>query len=79
MTIFTVDCGIPESPLNGNLGNHSSTKETDNVTFQCNEDYVPSQVEIATCNSLGMWKPDPAEHNCTFIEGIIKSGQVAAF
>ena len=65
-----VDCGPPIQPINGNLGNYSSTKERSNVTFQCNEGYVPSIIRISTCNSFGMWSPAPQEHNCSMIEGI---------
>ena len=42
-----------------------------NVTFQCNEGYVPSIIRVATCNSFGLWSPAPQEHNCTLIKGII--------
>jgi hypothetical protein len=39
------------------------------VNFQCDENYVPSVVMIATCNSQGLWEPDPSNHNCTFVVG----------
>ena len=65
-----VDCGPPIQPINGNLGNYSSTKERSNVIFQCNEGYVPSIIRISMCNSFGMWSPAPQEHNCSLIEGI---------
>ena len=64
-----VDCGPPLSPINGSLGNYSSTKEGVSVTFQCNEGYVPSIVGVTTCNSYGVWYPAPHEHNCTFTDG----------
>ena len=68
--IFTVDCGPPFPPINGNVGHYSSTKERTNVTFQCYEGHVPSIMRIATCNNFGMWSPAPQEHSCTLIEGI---------
>ena len=66
---LAVDCGPPVSPVNGYLGNYSSTKEGTNVTFQCNEGYVPSIVRVTTCNSYGLWYPAPHIHNCTLTEG----------
>ena len=65
-----VDCGLPIEPINGTLGEYFSTKEGVNVTFQCNDGYVPSVTNTATCNNHGMWEPAPEEHNCTFVEGI---------
>ena len=70
MYIITAICDPPSLPNNGNLGNYSSTIEMDNVTFYCDEGYVPSIIRTATCNSSGMWSPAPEEHNCTPIEGI---------
>ena len=64
-----VDCGLPIKPINGNLGEYFSTRERVNVTFQCNDGYVPSVTNTATCNNHGMWEPAPEEHNCTFVEG----------
>ncbi len=58
-------------PMNGFLGNYSSTKEGDNVTFQCHEDYDPSAVMVSTCNSSGIWDPRPMDNICIFVEGII--------
>ena len=69
--VSLVDCGPPASPINGYLGNYSSTKEGTNVTFQCNEGYVPTIVRISTCNRYGVWHPAPHEHNCTLTEGNI--------
>lgn len=66
---FTVDCGIPETPLNGHLDDYTNTKENVNVTFQCGEDYVPSSILVTTCTSQGLWEPNPAAHNCTFVIG----------
>lgn len=74
-----VDCGIPVAPLNGSLGNYSNTKEDTNVTFWCDEDFVPTEIMIATCNSRGMWDPDPAEHYCEFVEGTLQYKSVVTF
>ena len=68
---ITVDCGIPIQPVNGILGSYSNTKERANVTFQCNEEFVPSIIRTSTCSSLGMWSPPPDSHNCTLIKGKI--------
>ena len=67
--ISLVDCGPPMSPINGHLGYYSNTKEESNLTFQCNENFVPSIVRIATCDRFGKWYPSPMEHECTKIEG----------
>ena len=64
-----VDCGPPLSPINGSLGNYSSTKEGTYVTFQCNEGYLPFIVKVSTCNSYGVWYPAPHEHSCSLTEG----------
>ncbi len=77
MKIISVDCGIPEPPLNGFLGNYSSTKEGDNVTFQCGGDYVPLAVMVSTCSSSGMWDPEPMDHVCTSEEGTVNGSNVS--
>ena len=68
--IHTVDCGIPNPPINGYLSSYPDTKEGTIVTFQCDADeYVPSVVLDSTCSNLGMWVPDPEQHECTLIVG----------
>lgn len=66
---FSVDCGPPISPINGNLEYYPDTKQGTNVTFSCNEGYIPTRAINATCNHYGLWDPTPEEHNCTLVEG----------
>ena len=71
--VSIVDCGIPVPPFNGHLGGYPNSKENTTVTFQCDEDYVPSLVRTSTCTGYGVWEPNPAEHNCSLIEGNVCS------
>lgn len=63
--VILVDCGHPTPPENGNLGNYSETAEGANVTFRCNQDFVPVAEMVSICSSDGVWEPAPELHNCT--------------
>ena len=66
---FLADCGQPEFPSNGDVSAVSSTTEGANVTFQCEEGLLPSDPITSTCNSIGLWTPNPADVQC-FAQGI---------
>ena len=67
---YAVDCGIPLPPLNGFLGDFIGSKEGNNITFQCDINYVPSAIMESICNFAGMWDPQPMDHLCNLVEGI---------
>ena len=67
--LISVNCGVPQPPPNGFLGNYSHSKVGGQVTFWCNESYVPSAVMVSTCSSTGVWEPHPEDHNCVLAEG----------
>ncbi len=50
--------------MNGSIETYINTKEGNNITFQCDEGFVPSLVMKATCNSRVMWEPLPENHIC---------------
>ncbi len=60
-------CNVPQPPTFGSLvENISIPKEVGtNVSYTCNQGYVPSAVFSSTCTSPGLWMPDPVEHICT--------------
>ena len=46
-------------------------REGGTVTYQCNDGYRPSLSFISTCTEDAMWMPDPEEHNCTLVVGML--------
>lgn len=74
LCITVVDCGIPQPPLNGFLGDFIGSKEGDIITFQCNINYVPSAVVKSICDDIGLWDPEPMDHLCDFVEGTVVTG-----
>ena len=62
--LYVVDCSHPQPPTNGSLGEYVKTTKGSNLTFQCNDGYIPSIVMTAICID-GVWDPPPEEHNCT--------------
>ena len=61
---ISVGCGPPPPPLNGSLGDLTSSQEGAVVTFQCNPGLAPSQQMMSVCAANGSWTPDPAELVC---------------
>lgn len=53
------------TPENGNLGDYSGSTKGANVTFRCNQDFVPVTEMVSVCSSDGVWDPAPEKHNCT--------------
>ena len=64
-----VDCGQPEFTSNGVLSPVSSTTEGGTVTFQCEEGLFPSDPITSTCNSTGLWMPNPTDVRAQCISG----------
>ena len=62
---------MPGAPLNGRLGDFYLTNEGTNITFQCNEGYTPSAVETTTCAANALWEPNPADHVCILVVGML--------
>ncbi len=48
----------------------TGTTEGDTVTLQCRDGLFPVIPVMITCNSAGVWSPDPAELVCTIMPGI---------
>ncbi len=46
--------------------------EGDTVTLQCEDGLFPVIPVMITCNSAGVWRPDPAELVCKVISGNCK-------
>ena len=67
MICITVNCSVPDEPLNGTILDYSSidTIEGSVITFQCNPGLSPEGVMTATCTNVGVWSPDPAGVECT--------------
>ncbi len=56
-----LDCGQPVLSLNVSVVSTTGTNEGDTVTLQCEDAVIPV---IITCNSAGVWSPNPAEFVC---------------
>ena len=48
----------------------TGTTEGDTVTLQCEDGLFPIILVMITCNSAGVWSPDPAELVCFSIQGM---------
>ena len=61
---FAVDCGPPNPPTNGQIGNYSRTTEGADVNFTCDSGFIPVTEIVAVCESDGLWNPLPENHTC---------------
>lgn len=59
----TVDCGPPNSPRNGSVGNPTVTTEGSVVSYGCDQNLVPEEEMMSVCSVDG-WSPNPAELVC---------------
>ena len=59
----TVDCGPPNSPRNGSVGNPTVTTEGSVVFYRCDQNLVPEEEMMSVCSVDG-WSPNPAELVC---------------
>lgn len=64
ISYFVVDCGDPNPPTNGQIGNISRTTERADVTFTCDFGFIPVTEVMAVCTSDGVWDPLPENHTC---------------
>ncbi len=48
----------------------TGTTEGDTVTLQCEDELFPVIPVLITCNSAGVWSPNPAELVCFSIQGM---------
>ncbi len=50
----------------------TGTTEGDTMTLQCEDGLFPVILVMITCNSAGVWRPNPAEFVCMVISGKYK-------
>ena len=60
-----VSCGVPTPPGNGSIAPIPNILEGAEVSFGCNEGFVPTGQRMAMCRTTGNWTPDPADLVCT--------------
>ena len=51
--------------MDGSIDSYQNTTEGAEIFFRCNPGFVPAERMTATCASIGMWTPDPADLACT--------------
>ncbi len=64
-----LDCDQQVLPPNVRLVSTSGTTEGDTVTLQCEDGLFPVIPVMITCNSAGVWSPNPAELVCSIMPG----------
>ena len=64
-----VNCGVPESPINGTVDMPDHTREGAMVDYGCDDGFRPASDFTSICESTAMWALQPQDHNCTFITG----------
>ena len=57
-------CDVPEVQINVMVETISRSSESVEVTFKCNDGFVPTEERVAICNSSNIWYPEPSEHIC---------------
>ncbi len=65
-----IDCGQPVLSPNVSVVSTTGTTEGDTVTLQCEDGLFPVIPVMITCNSVGVWSPNPAEFVCSVLSGI---------
>ncbi len=65
-----IDCGQPVLSPNVSVVATTGTTEGDAVTLQCEDGLFPVIPVMITCNSAGVWSPNPAEFVCSVLSGI---------
>ena len=77
-----VSCVLPALPLNGALLNTNSQNtiltERSVITFQCDPGFSLVGAVTVTCNSSGLWDPDPTLLECEFIDLCLPACMYAA-
>ena len=62
-----LDCGQPVLSPNVSAVSTTGTTEGDTVTLQCEDGLFPEIPVLFTCNSAGVWSPNPTlslYHKC---------------
>ena len=62
--MLLVDCGDPHPPINGLIRNYSTTTEGANISFTCEDGFIPDVDIIAICFNNGIWNPLPINYTC---------------
>ena len=65
-----VNCGEPNPPMNGTVGNYSHTRQGATAISRCEDGFRPSATFFSACTDSGMWMPQPEELDCTLVTGI---------
>ena len=71
-----VDCGVPDPPINGTMGNYSNTEVGATLQFWCNEGFHSPDIRVSVCSNQGLWTPLPQEHNCRGKNGDLRMGTI---
>ncbi len=58
---WTLDCSQPVLSPNVSVVSTTGTTKGDTVTLQCEDGLFPVIPVMITCNSAGVWSPNPAE------------------
>ncbi len=65
-----LNCGQPVLSPNVSVVSTTGTTEGDTVTLLCGDGLFPVISVMITCNSAGVWSPNPAELVCSAMTGI---------
>ncbi len=68
---IAIDCGQPVLTPNVRVVSTTGTSEGNTVTLQCEDGLYPIIPVLITCNSSGVWSPNPTEFVCNIMPGII--------
>ena len=66
---FLVNCGDPNTPIDGYIGYYLHTREGSTVEYGCNDGFRPSANRLSICSTSSMWIPLPEQHVCTLVVG----------
>ena len=62
--ILSGGCTAPSPPVDGFLSPFSATNEGAEVVYCCDAGFQPQGNNTAVCGSNGVWRADPAQHQC---------------
>ncbi len=68
-TPIAIDCGQPVLSPNVSIVSITGTTEGDTVTLLCEDGLFPAIPVMITCNSAGVWSPNPTEFVCIVMPG----------
>jgi hypothetical protein len=61
---IAVDCGPPVAPDDGKINSYTLTTEDVNITFVCDDGFVPANPVPSVCTRESGWNPPPEAHIC---------------